>query len=121
VAVAVATADVPAAGDPSALPHAAFAAGVVVTVAGLAVAVRPPEAAGLDDPGPIALEAKLAVAALTGWLVLAPGSWRWAVADPHVLDAWDRAAAVAAAAALVAWAGARIAARPDRARRPAAQ
>jgi hypothetical protein len=121
VAIAVATADVPAVGDPSPLAHGAFAAGLVVAAAALAIAVGPTEAAGPDDPGPIALEAKAAVAVLTGWLVLAPGSWRWAVADPHVLDAWDRAAAVGGAAALVAWAGARIAARPDRARGPAAQ
>jgi hypothetical protein len=47
-----------------------------------------------------------AVAALIGWLVVAPGSWWWAVGDGDVVRGWDRSAATAVAAAAVVVLGA---------------
>jgi hypothetical protein len=119
VAVAVATADVPAAGQPLPAAHVVFAAGLAATVGALVVALRPTDALAADEPSPIAVEAKLAVAALTAWVVVAPGSWRWAVANAAELHAWDRAGAVAVAAAAIAAVAVRL--KPDQARRTAAQ
>lgn len=132
VGVVVALADVRAAGDPDPIAHLIFAAGVAVTIGGVALAALPPSSSPVAAPGPVVdpddadwvddllggawadgevdpavdeiepspfpLEVRAAVAVAGGWLVLAPGSWRWAVADPEVLAPWDRAAAVAIAA-----------------------
>jgi hypothetical protein len=95
--VATGLADVPVPDGPHPVVHVALAALLAVAAAGLAAApVRPAE----SGPSP-APEVQALVVVLVGWLALAPGSWRWAVPDDDVLGPWDRAAATAAAVAVV--------------------
>jgi hypothetical protein len=66
------------------------------------------------EPAPTS-PATAAVAALVAWIAVAPGAWTWALARPELLDAWDRAAVVAVAAAVASGAAlALLAARGDR-------
>jgi hypothetical protein len=91
--LATALADVPAAGDPPAWTHVAFA----VALAAAAARFRPAPAGGHVEP-----EAGVAAALLGAWLLAAPSTWGWAVGDAEALEAWDRAAAVALVAGVLA-------------------
>jgi hypothetical protein len=102
--VAAALADVPVPGGPSPVVHVAFA--VLLGAAAVSVAVAAP-----GDAARPPAEVAAAVAAVTAWVVLAPGSWGWALPDDGALDAWDRAAGVGAAAVALAAVGDRLARR----------
>jgi len=87
-------ADVPSPGAPSVAVHVVFAALVLAVAVGLVAGAGRPSMRRADRPSPV----EVAIGGLVGWVLLAPGSWRWAVPAADALDAWDRAAAVAAAA-----------------------
>jgi hypothetical protein len=107
--VATALADVPSPGPPAVGVHVVFAALLLAVVVGLVGPAAEPA------PAPPWTAALVATALIAGWLVLAPGSWTWAVGSRDLLDAWDLAAGVAAAAGLAAGVAlAAAAARRDR-------
>jgi len=93
-----------------------LAPGVHVGAAVLLAAVAARVVAMTWDDGGRAqpVDARAAAGALVLWLVMAPGSWRWAVTDTDLLDAWDRAAATAAAAVATALVVGAAAAHPER-------
>jgi len=87
-------ADVPSPGAPSVAVHVVFAALVLAAAVGLVAGAGRPSMRRMDLASPV----EVAISGLVGWALLVPGSWRWAVPDTDALAAWDRAAAVAAAA-----------------------
>jgi hypothetical protein len=86
-----------------------FAVAAALAAVATALSTTPvPDPDRVPGAAPVAL-------ALVAWLVVVPGSWRWAVPDPAVLAGWDRAAAVALAAGLAGFAlRAAASLRPDR-------
>jgi hypothetical protein len=94
--LATALADVPAPDGPAAVVHVVYAALLAAAVAGVVVA---PEAAPSDTaPSPLVA---VPVGLLVAWLVVAPGSWRWAVPDRDAVDPWDAGAALAAGVGVI--------------------